>query len=109
MDRARQFDEVGGAFKPQTHSSKGDPMTTSMTTSMNLKSLSVALALVIAGLSQASAQAGPTMQEKMACRADAEAMCAEHIGKSAEMNACLRDNKARLSVPCRKVVEAHGG
>jgi hypothetical protein len=84
-------------------------MTTSMTTSMNLKSLSVALVLVIAGLSQASAQAGPTMQEKMACRADAEAMCAEHIGKPAEMNVCLRDNKARLSVPCRKVVEAHGG
>jgi hypothetical protein len=84
-------------------------MKTSITTSMNLKSLSVALVLVIAGLSQASAQAGPTMQEKMACRADAEAMCAEHIGKPAEMNACLRDNKARLSVPCRKVVEAHGG
>jgi hypothetical protein len=80
-----------------------------MTTSMNVKSLSVAFALVIAGISQASAQAGPTMQEKMACRGDAEALCSEHIGKPTEMNACLRDNKAKLSVPCRKVVEAHGG
>lgn len=84
-------------------------MKTSNTKSMNVKSLAVALALVIGGLSQASAQTGPTMQEKMACRADAESMCAEHIGKPAEMNACLRDNKAKLSVPCRQVVEAHGG
>ena len=25
------------------------------------------------------------------------------------MNACLRENKAKLSVSCRKVVEARGG
>jgi len=93
------------AFKPQTQPSKGDPMTKSM----NVKSLAVSLALVIAGMSAASAQSGPTPQEKMACRSDAEALCAEHIGKPAEMNACLRENKAQLSVPCRKVVEAHGG
>ncbi len=80
-----------------------------MTKSMNVKSLAISLALVIAGMSTASAQSGPTPQEKMACRSDAEALCAEHIGKPAEMNACLRENKAQLSVPCRKVVEAHGG
>ena len=80
-----------------------------MTKSMNVKSLAISLALVIAGMSAASAQSGPTPQEKMACRSDAEALCAEHIGKPAEMNACLRENKAQLSVPCRKVVEAHGG
>ncbi len=80
-----------------------------MTKSINVKSLSVSLALLMAGMSVASAQSGPTPQEKMACRSDAEALCAEHIGKPAEMNACLRDNKAKLSVPCRKVVEAHGG
>jgi hypothetical protein len=28
---------------------------------------------------------------------------------AATLNACLRDNKAKLSEPCRKVVEAHGG
>ena len=80
-----------------------------MTKSTNVKSLAISLALVIAGMSTASAQSGPTPQEKMACRSDAEALCAEHIGKPAEMNACLRENKAQLSVPCRKVVEAHGG
>jgi hypothetical protein len=76
---------------------------------MNAKSLSVSLALLMAGMSAASAQAGPTMQEKMACRSDAESLCAEHIGKPSEMNACLRENKAKLSVPCLKLVEVHGG
>ena len=33
----------------------------------------------------------------MACRSDAESFCAELIGKPPQMNACLRDNKAKLS------------
>ena len=57
----------------------------------------------------ASAQSGPTPQEQMACRSDAGKFCAEHVGKPPEMNACLRENKAKLSEPCRKVVESHGG
>ena len=80
-----------------------------MTKSINVKSLAISLALVIAGLSQASAQSAATPQEKMACRSDAQSLCSEHIGKPQEMNACLRDNKSKLSEPCRKVVEAHGG
>jgi hypothetical protein len=84
---------------------KGDPMTKSTT----MKSAALALALMIAGIAQASAQGGPSMQEKMACRADAEAFCAQHIGKPQEMRACLEQNKAKLSTPCRQVVEAHGG
>ena len=83
---------------------KGDPMTKSTT----MKSAALALAFVIAGLAQASAQNGPSMQEKMACRADAEAFCAQHIGKPQEMRACLEQNKAKLSTPCRQVIEAHG-
>jgi hypothetical protein len=69
----------------------------------------VSLALVIAGISQASAQSGATMQEKMACRSDAQNLCAEFIGKPPQMNACLHDNKAKLSTACRQVVEARGG
>ena len=80
-----------------------------MTKSINLKSLAISLALVLAGLSQAAAQSGPTPQEKMACRGDAQSLCAEHIGKPSEMNACLAANKAKLSESCRKVVEDHGG
>jgi hypothetical protein len=45
----------------------------------------------------------------MACRSDASAFCAEHVGKPPQMNACLRENKAKLTTACRKVVESHGG
>ena len=69
----------------------------------------LSLALVIAGMSTASAQSGPTPQEKMACRSDAESLCSQFVGKPPQMQACLRNNKAQLSVSCRKVVEAHGG
>jgi hypothetical protein len=80
-----------------------------MTKSINVKSLAISLALVMTGISQAAAQSGPTPQEKMACRSEAQTLCSEHIGKPTEMNACLRENKEKLSAPCRKVVEDHGG
>jgi hypothetical protein len=95
--------------------SKGAPMTKSNMTksttikSTTIKSAALALALVIAGIAQASAQSGPSMQEKMACRADAEAFCSQFIGKAPQMRACLEQNKAKLSTPCRQVVESHGG
>jgi hypothetical protein len=66
----------------------------------------VSLVLLIATGSSATAQSGPTPQEQMACRSDASAFCAEHIGKPPQMNACLRENKAKLTTSCRKVVEA---
>ena len=80
-----------------------------MTKSTTLKSAALALALVGAGIAQASAQDGPTMQEKMACRADAQSLCSQSIGKAPQMRACLAQNKAKLSTPCRQVVQAHGG
>ena len=71
---------------------------------------SVCIALLLAaGTLSAAAQSGPTPQEQMACRGDAGKFCAEHIGKPPQMNACLRENKAKLSDACRKVVESHGG
>ena len=73
------------------------------------KSVFVALVLLIAGSASASAQSGPSPQEQMACRADAGKFCPEHVGKPPQMNACLRENKARLSDGCRKVVESRGG
>jgi predicted nucleic acid binding AN1-type Zn finger protein len=58
---------------------------------------------------QTPAQSGPSLKEQMTCRSDAGKFCAEHIGKPPQMNARLRDNKAKLSDACRKVVESHGG
>jgi hypothetical protein len=71
-------------------------------------SVLAALLLTAAAL-PATAQSGPTPQEQMACRGDAGKFCAEHIGKPPQMNACLRENKSKLSDSCRKVVESHGG
>jgi hypothetical protein len=73
------------------------------------KSVYVSLVLLMAAGSSAMAQSGPTPEEKMACRSDAGAFCAEFVGKPPQMDACLRENKAKLSTSCRKVVEAHGG
>jgi hypothetical protein len=73
------------------------------------KSVYVSLVLLVAAGASANAQSGPSQEESMACRSDATRLCAEHVGKPPEMNACLRDNKAKLSEPCRKVVEARGG
>ena len=68
-----------------------------------------ALILSLATGSLAQAQSGPSPQEQMACRSDAGKFCAEHIRKPPQMNACLKENKAKLSDGCRKVVESRGG
>ena len=75
----------------------------------NIPSALTVLVVLLAGSTLASAQSGPSPQEQMACRSDAGKFCADHIGKPPQMNACLRENKAKLSEPCRKVVESHGG
>jgi Cysteine rich repeat len=74
-----------------------------------VSSVVVSLVLLAAGSPPASAQSGPTPQERMACRSDAQTFCAEHIGKPPQMNACLRENKEKLSAACRQVVDSHGG
>ena len=75
------------------------------------KSIRAAAALILslATGSLAQAQSGPSPQEQMACRSDAGKFCAEHIGKPPQMNACLKENKAKLSDCCRKVVVSRGG
>lgn len=73
------------------------------------KTVYVSLVVLLAGVTLASAQSGPTPTEQMTCRGDAGKFCSEHIGKPPQMNACLRENKAKLSEACRKVVESHGG
>ena len=74
-----------------------------------MKTSVLAALLLVAAILPAAAQSGPTPQEQMACRGDAGKFCAEHIGKPPQMNACLRENKTKLSDACRKVVESHGG
>ncbi|MBK3662379.1 hypothetical protein JJE66_14115 [Bradyrhizobium diazoefficiens] len=74
-----------------------------------MKTSVLAALLLATTILPATAQSGPTLQEQMACRSDAGKFCAEHIGKPPQMNACLRENKTKLSDACRKVVASHGG
>jgi len=85
------------------------PVTSNRQRQSMKKSVIVSLVVLIAGAASAAAQSGPSPQEQMACRSDAGKFCAEHIGKPPQMNACLRENKTKLSDACRKVVEARGG
>jgi hypothetical protein len=73
------------------------------------KAAMISFALILTISSAASAQTPATREEQLNCRPDAMKLCPSHIGKPDEMRACLRDNKASLSEPCRKVVEARGG
>ena len=84
-------------------------MKTSLQNSVRISSALVSLVFLLAAGTLVSAQSGPTREEQMACRGDAGKFCAENIGKPPQMNACLRANKAKLSEPCRKVVESRGG
>ena len=84
-------------------------MKTSLQNSVRIPSALVSLVFLLAAGTLVSAQSGPTREEQMACRGDAGKFCAENIGKPPQMNACLRANKAKLSEPCRKVVESRGG
>lgn len=93
----------------KSSNTKSSNTKSSNTRSFSLKFAALALTVLIAGIAQASAQSGPTMQEKMACRADAGTFCSQFVGKAPQMRACLEQNKAKLSTPCRAVVEAHGG
>jgi hypothetical protein len=76
---------------------------------MNFLSTVLAAALAIAASHGAMAQSPPTQAEQAACRGDGMKFCSSAVGKPAEMNACLRANKAKLSDACKKVVEARGG
>jgi hypothetical protein len=85
-------------------------MKNSFQKSVHVSSALVSLVfLLAAGSTLASAQSGPSREEQMACRSDAGKFCAGNIGKPPQMNACLCANKAKLSDPCRKVVESRGG
>lgn len=73
------------------------------------KALFLSFAALAFGSSALLAQSGPTREEQAACRSDAMKYCASHVGKPADMNACLKTNKTNLSEACKKVVDSRGG
>ena len=70
--------------------------------------LSLALALLVANVPFALAQHGGTPQEQNACSRDASRFCRKDLGNDGAVQACLQQNRSRLSKPCGKVFESHG-
>lgn len=68
-----------------------------------------ALSLVLMSLSGA-AFAGGTPDQETACRPDVRKYCHQlpPNASDAEFLSCLQDHRAKLSTPCRKVLESNG-
>lgn len=67
--------------------------------------------IVIAFLSPsltAFAQTGPAALDQRACREDASKFCSNVQPGGGRIVLCLANNRAKLSEPCRKVLDARG-
>jgi hypothetical protein len=73
-----------------------------------MKKLAFALMLLIANVPLALAQHSGTPQEQSACTRDAQRFCRKDLGNDGAVQACLQQNRARLSRSCRRVFESHG-
>ena len=68
--------------------------------------LAVAVAIVVASVPVAFAQATP--QERQACTRDAQRFCRQDLGNDGAVQNCLQTNRARLSRACSRVFASHG-
>ncbi|HWZ41549.1 MAG TPA: hypothetical protein VNY08_24925 [Bradyrhizobium sp.] len=73
-----------------------------------MKKLAFALMLLMANVPFALAQHSGTPREQNACTRDASRFCRKDLGNDGAVQACLQQNRARLSAPCKKVFESHG-
>lgn len=73
-----------------------------------MKKLAFALMLLVANSPLALAQHSGTQQEQNACTRDAQRFCRKDLGNDGAVQACLQQNRARLSRSCRRVFESHG-
>jgi hypothetical protein len=51
---------------------------------------------------------GGSPQEQAACAGDAHRYCRDAIPDNFRVLACLKDERVKISRPCRSVLEAHG-
>jgi hypothetical protein len=69
----------------------------------------LALFLVVADVSAAFAQGHQgTPREQQACSRDASRLCRKDLGNDGAVQACLQQNRTRLSSACSKVFQSHG-
>lgn len=62
--------------------------------------------IIFAAFTLLAASAGVAMAEdpRVACRADAEKLCAQAIGNRDQVAACLKSNKDKLSDACKQAI-----
>lgn len=75
-----------------------------------MKKRVVILSLMLLGAATASASAGGSKEQDDACRPDVRRYCHQvhpEDGDNAYL-ACLQENRAKLSVKCRAVLEDNG-
>jgi Cysteine rich repeat len=73
-----------------------------------MKNLILAFVLVFSGTSFALAQHSGTPQEQQACSRDASRFCRKQLGDDGAVQACLQQNRNRLTAACQKVFRSHG-
>jgi hypothetical protein len=74
----------------------------------NMKKLILAFALIFPGTSLALAQHAGTPEEQQACSRDASRLCRKQLGDDGAVQACLQQNRNRLTAACQKVFRSHG-
>jgi len=70
--------------------------------------LILALGLVLFEISFALAQHAGSPQEQQACSRDASRFCRQQLGDDGAVQACLQQNRNRLTAACQKVFRSHG-
>ena len=84
---------------------------------MMLTRIGLVVLALVAGTSSSSAQlplpvpgigGRGTPADQAACRPDARRLCREFVGNDMAVLSCFKQNRAKLSQPCRAVLERNG-
>lgn len=73
-----------------------------------MKTLALAVTLLVANMPFAFAQHQGTPQEQNACSRDASRFCRRDLGNDSAVQSCLQQHRSRLSASCRRVFDSHG-
>jgi type II secretory pathway component PulL len=74
-----------------------------------LRSVTLAIALILSTAAMAQNQAGPhSEKDEDACDRDAHRFCKDAIPDQMRVLACLQMNRPKLSKACQGVLQSHG-
>jgi len=74
-----------------------------------LRSVALAIALILSTAAMAQTQVGPhSEKDEDACDRDAHRLCKDAIPDQMRVLACLQMNRPKLSKACQGVLQSHG-